>query len=216
MVIPASVSYIPGPKGRAATTYVPEFNKLYYRVLADDGKRLKVHQDEEERWFEKTRFVLLDKAVEYFTAQINQYPAEAGVNFRAPSWMYERRAMALLLTGKMDEAIADYSELLRLAEQPREPTEVDLRNIQLKFANAGVPVFARDEKLREIYRNERKLEVAKSCASIRLKRGYALSVKGEFVKARQDYEEAIRLAPEIEPQVRQLLAKFPQPADKEN
>lgn len=156
---------------------VAELSELTYTVLDEQDGFLKVRDCARSAWFPKSKAVLAEDAVDYFTDTITQKPS-------APDY-YKRRAAAWEARGEIDAAIKDLDEAIRL--DPKGHTYWNNRGL-LHFQQGEI-----DQALKDFDE------------AIRLKPGYAnafanraavFSQMGQQDRAIKDYDEAIRLRPD--------------------
>jgi tetratricopeptide (TPR) repeat protein len=154
--------------------YVGELTKTDYRVLAEQDGWLKVNDGRgNDGWFDKVDAVHLDDAVAFFTDRIRQNARD--------SQAYSQRGRARELTGKLDTAITDFDEAIRLNPHPS------------VYNNRGLVWSAKKQYDKAITDFDETIRLNPNNPQAFANRGFAWYRKTEYDKAIADYNEAIRL-----------------------
>ena len=191
--------------------YVVELKDLYYKVLGDKDGSLQVDDRRANiGWFNKADAVLLENAVEFFTERIRKNGKDADA--------YNTRAVVWKLKGELDNAIKDYTELLRLdsrayaygnranawyAKGDYEKSITDYNEAirmepnALRYHNRGGALSLTQEYDKAIADYTEAIRLDPKYVSAFSRRGVAWSEKKEYDKAIADYTEAIRLDPKF-------------------
>jgi len=157
-------------------TFEEALTGISYRVLHEDGSWVRVRQRGAEGWLLKSRAVLLDEAVDYFTARLAQDKTE--------DWLYAYRGWAWKLRGNLERAHKDYDEAIRLnAGNPA------------WWYNRGQIRHDKKELDEAIADYDEAIRLDRKGAGPYLDRGLAWDQKKEHDTAIKDYDEAIRLDP---------------------
>jgi tetratricopeptide (TPR) repeat protein len=151
-------------------------NEPFYKVLAEQGKWIKVRQQDKEGWFAKADAVPLEEAVDYFTRRIDSSPQDA--------YAYKSRGHARRLGSELDLALKDYDEAIRLA-----PKEAAYR---FGRGTAWHETGDYDKAIKD-YNEAIQLDPKYTLAYHT--RGLAWRAKGDYDKAIGDFTEAIKLEP---------------------
>ena len=156
--------------------FVATLTMTDYRVLGEQDGWIKVKDGRaNEGWFDKVDAVVLEDAVAFFTDRIRQNPNSSDA--------YNRRAIAHQLQGKLDEAIDDFGQSLRL-----NPSAVI-------HCNRGNAWRVKKEYDKAIADYDDSLRIDPKHFFGYLNRGIAWSSKKEYDKAIADFGEAVRLDP---------------------
>jgi tetratricopeptide (TPR) repeat protein len=147
-----------------------------YSVLADKGGLLKVRQNDIEDWFDKTDAVLLENAVDFFTARIRANPKDAD--------SYVMRAEAWRLQGDWDKLIKDLDEAIQI--DPKDAAA---------FTNRGRGWSNRQDYDHSIKDFDEAIRLNPKYADAYESRAHAWAAKKDYDRAINDYDEAIRLEP---------------------
>ena len=142
-----------------------------------DGERVRLDSEDDTGWIESNKIILLDQAINFYTKELlaNSNNAEA----------YFERGMIWALLDKEDEAIADFTEAIRL----------DPKN-GIRFTLWRAMIF-RDEKNydKAIADYTEAIRLDPSDLVAFLYRGRVWDDTGEYDKAIEDFTQAIRLDP---------------------
>jgi tetratricopeptide (TPR) repeat protein len=155
-----------------------ELTHTDYKVIAEQGKFIKVRHNGIEGWFDKADAVLLEDAVEHYTARIRENEKD--------SHAYAQRAYAWQLKGELDIAIKDHSEAIRL-----DPTVVSYWNTR------GTALRDKKDYDRAIKDFDEAIRLDPKYTFAFRNRGTAWQAKQEYDRAIKDYDEAIRLDPKL-------------------
>lgn len=166
-----------GTNGKSVTVPV---RHLLYTVVAEDGDRVRVNYPGQEGWVPKAEWVRLSDAMDHFTARIKDDPKEA--------FAWSRRGIANRYAGKLDLALKDLEEAVRLA-----PKDADLIGIR------GMMWWANKELDRAIADYTAAVKLDPTYAVGFRNRAMAWHAKGEYDKAVADYTESARVGPHYAP-----------------
>jgi tetratricopeptide (TPR) repeat protein len=150
-----------------------------WEVKSEKGTRIEVIEDGTAFWVEKQEVVRLADAVEFYTKAITADERDA--------YAYNFRGWARYLLGKPDDAVKDFDEFLKLV-----PVEagghraVGLSNRGLVLAESG----KFDAALKDL--NE---AVKLGHVPAQLNRGWAYELKGDYIRAADDYAAILNLRP---------------------
>ena len=155
---------------------VVNFRSLTFPLVVQsvNGPWLWVGEDK-KGWVKNSQVVTLDAAPAYYTRLIERN--------RDNAWAYNFRAVAWQHQGKLDQAIADFGEKLRLV--PTAPS----------YANRGAVWHEKREYQRAIDDYDRAVSLDPNYHVAYAGRGNTWRAKQEFQKAVDDYNTAIRLEP---------------------
>jgi len=160
--------------------YVAELKDSAYVVLQEQGGWLCVRQRGVMGWFPKAQAVPVEDAVAYFSERIR---------FNGPDALaYAHRGRAWQERDRLDEALKDYDEALRLF--PMQPSWLRGRG--------GVYEEKREFE-RAVRDYSESIRLNPRDASTFLDRGIAYKGMKSFDQAAADYSEAIRLDPKWAP-----------------
>jgi tetratricopeptide (TPR) repeat protein len=150
---------------------------IQYVVIKDDKGRVQVLNGAKRVWVEKDNLVRLADAVDHYTKMLDGDPNNA-------SW-FAYRGWARFQTGKIDEALKDYAEAIRL--EPRAP---------YYYGNRAL-IFRDQKKFEEAIADHNTcIELAPTYETAYLNRAVTYTRKKEFTKAAADYAKVIELNPE--------------------
>jgi tetratricopeptide (TPR) repeat protein len=154
-------------------------DSISYRVKAQKGNRIQVQTtDGVEGWLDKTDALLPASAIDHFTGEIKRDNNNAGA--------YQKRSFALACAGKLDDAIFDANEVIRLGySDPAGWNQLGNLHIAKKDYDRAVTNLTRAIKLNP------------NSAAFLSNRGYAWIGKKEYDKAIADLDEAIFLEPKL-------------------
>ena len=154
-------------------------DNITYRVKAEKGERIQVQTtDGLEGWFDKSDAFLPAAAVDHFIAEIKRDKSDAGA--------FQKRSIALALTGKLDAAIFDATEVISLA-----------RFDAAGWNQLGNLHIAKRDYARAVKDLTQAARLDPTSAAIRSNRGYALICNREYAKAIAELDLAIQMAPKL-------------------
>jgi Tfp pilus assembly protein PilF len=156
------------------SAFLGELRQLVYIVIKDQGGFLKVSENGIEGWFDKSDAVILERAIDHFTAQIRTKPGDASC--------YVNRAVAWNMKGKVDKAIIDCEEAMRL--DPGRALPYDIRG------NSWMRRRDYDQAIRDY---SEAIRLDPTFVSAYVSRGAARLEKKEYDRAIKDWDEAIWL-----------------------
>jgi tetratricopeptide (TPR) repeat protein len=152
-----------------------------YRVQEAQGDLLSLATAGHSGWARRGQVVLLERAVPFFTSQIEASPGEP--------FNYTMRALVLHAQGvSIDRVLSDLNEALRL--DPRDP---------LALGGRGVAWLGRGEHDKAIADFNEAIRLEPREASHYFNRADAWRAKRDFDRAIADYNEIIRRDPELLP-----------------
>src|SRR5262245_2482121 len=160
--------------------YIAELTDSAYTVLQEQGGWLCVRQRSAIGWFPKMQAVLVEDAVAYFSERIRFNGLDA--------LAYAHRARAWRERDRLDEALKDYDEALRL--YPLQPSWLRGR---------GAVFEDKKEFERAVRDYTESIRLNPRDARTFLDRGLAYKGLKALDKAAADYTEAIRLDPNWAP-----------------
>jgi tetratricopeptide (TPR) repeat protein len=187
-----------------------ELTLQVYTVLEEDNQWIRVRHKGAAGWFRKRDAVLLEEAVPYFTARIQQDPKNA--------LAYARRAWALHEKGDHKRALKDYNQAIGLQpkvsrwyhgrghiwqdkkEYAKAAADFDMAarldptNAEA-FNDAGVAREALKEYAKALEAYDEAIRLDSDWAVPLVNRGNLWVAKKEYDKALTDYDEAARLDP---------------------
>jgi tetratricopeptide (TPR) repeat protein len=154
-------------------------DSVSYRVKAQKGNRILVQTtDGTEGWFDKSDALLPALAIAHFTDEIKRDKNNASA--------FQKRAAALALAGKLDDAIFDANEAIHLAfGDPANWNQLGNLHLAKKDYDRAVQNLTRAIKLNPY------------SAAFFSNRGYAWIGKKQYGKAIADLDEAIFLEPKL-------------------
>lgn len=153
---------------------------IVYSCVADDGEFIRVNYPGQEGRADKADWIRLSEALEYFTTLTKTDPGNA--------FAWSRRGVAHRYAGKLDLALKDLQEAVRLA--PRDADFVGIR---------GMMWWANKDLDKAIVDYTEAVRLDPTYAVGFRNRAMALQAKGELDKALLDYAEAARIAPHYAP-----------------
>ena len=154
-------------------------DNIHYRVVADKGAQVKVVNSQGvEGWLDKNEAVLREDAVEHFTKAIADNPRSAG--------NYQKRAYAYHQQGKLDSAIKDINEAIRLGFYH-----------MAGWNSRGILYNARKEYDKAIRDFNEAVSLDPTHPAGYCNRGNAWLGKKDFAKAIRDYTKAIERDPKL-------------------
>jgi tetratricopeptide (TPR) repeat protein len=156
---------------------VATLKSIQYQVEDEEGDYVKVHEHGVPGWFDKSKAVPLEEAVDYFTKAIDKQPNVA-------EW-HNRRAEAYLAKRQFERAVEDYNEALRLA-----PGAAAYHNNRGRARSSLGDFDGAIEDFGEAVRRDPKHFFAYD------NRGVARIAKKDFEAAIKDFEEALRIKPD--------------------
>jgi tetratricopeptide (TPR) repeat protein len=180
------------------------------KVLADRGGRLRVFDGHNEGWVDKNDFIPSRDAVAYFSARID---VKAGDTY---AWWMRGKAWAR--RGEYDNAIKDFTELIRLdptdtvalldrgnAYRDKRDTDRAIRDFDeairldptdaIAFNNRGNAYQDKRNFDRAIRDFDEAIRLDSTIGTVFFNRGNARKSKRDYDGAIRDYDEAVRLNP---------------------
>lgn len=147
-----------------------------YKVVDEKQGLLKLRSHTEgEIWVRTTEFILLEHAEDYFTALVKKDPKDVN----ALNW----RANTRVMNGKLDEAMKDYDQSLRLES-----------NAVTFFYRANLLVQMREYDKAIADQNEA-IRLKPGWAAALVARGDSYCRKGSYREGIDDYDSALKLNP---------------------
>ncbi len=182
--------------------------RLPWTVYDADGQRLRVGE-RERGWVERGQVLTLDEAVPYFTDAIRRNPQDW--------WAYYHRAMTWQNKGDLDQAVADFNQIIRINPTAtsygdrayawwlkkdldkaladyNEAVRLDPKSVWA-YTSRGEIWCAKQEYDKAIADFDQVILLDPNYVRAFLDRGRALSSKKEYDRAVASFDEAIRLDP---------------------
>jgi tetratricopeptide (TPR) repeat protein len=146
-----------------------------YTIERVQGTRLWIASDTVAGWVEADSVVPLEDAVPYFTRELKTNRSH---------WIYNRRGLILLSEKKVELAIQDFNEAIRLNP-----------DYALAYNNRGLAWSELKDYDRAISDYDEAIRLERDSAVMHRNRGLAQAARGEHDKAIADFTEALRLNP---------------------
>jgi tetratricopeptide (TPR) repeat protein len=156
---------------------VGTLRSIQFRAEKDEKGRIQVNQEGKPVWVNKDDLVRLKDAVDYFTKMLDEDPNN-------DTW-FAFRGWARFRGGKVEEALKDYAEAIRLHPQaPHWYSNRGLIHMDSKKYDDAIQDF------------NSSLELSPDNEIVYRNRSMAYSRKKEFAKAVEDLDKVIRLNPD--------------------
>ncbi|HEX5442719.1 MAG TPA: tetratricopeptide repeat protein [Pirellulales bacterium] len=210
----AMVAAAYSPQLKVGDKVVGTWNTMECLIERSQGDWAWIHtEDGKEGWVRSNEVVPLDKAVDYFTQKIAAEPGNLG-------WR-QTRAVAYQRQGKLDQAIADISEAIKLAPADLEHYYNARGNFYLQkkdydraladynqslrlrpdnayaWNNAGVTRRAKGDYDKAIENLTRAISIDPAYPNAYESRAHAWADKHDYDRALADYAKAIQLDPKL-------------------
>jgi tetratricopeptide (TPR) repeat protein len=156
--------------------YLAALDLLHYRVLQDRDGWIKVRHLGVEGWFDKKDAVVLNQAVEHFSARIKANANDSAA-FMGRGWAWK-------LQGEFDRALADLNEAVRL--NPKDGGA---------YFNRGLVWIDKRDPDRALADFETAVKLAPKDARFLHARGGAHADKRDVDRALADFDAALALSP---------------------